>query len=458
MNNGSKGSISIMKKFITIAVLLIHLWILPFYAYAVTVSDVMAWGAGAWQGTTRIIPSLVKISGGAAAGNFYRVAFGWPGVAAMAVCLAGQYAYNHRNDTGALGDAIRAFLTLIGYRATVDGVEKGVQATEGYLTPNQAALDSMPSIYGTGTPRLLLWFSNETAAHTAYGTTWWHSGMQYIAGAAYATNAGRSDISLHPAHTGACSVGIGNNTKYIVFLFPRGSGSVTAETSWQTKTAAQLQTDATTALSDGTVAEAEKSLWTNFESIISTALRTNDTSVLGMTNSGGKTLDTAINEQTEAAINTDSTPAEGSTGVIEAINNLTNRIGDLITGAVTSMTTAIQNALGLSDTVADQTNTGIDVNENDTVIDSATIAGELNAQKAVTVGYLDALFDAITGLADRMKAKVESMVNAGSGVCSLSFSVYGQNQSLDFCSIDFSAIRAALLFVATIAAVMIILL
>jgi hypothetical protein len=468
MNIGSKGNISIMKKFYAIAVIIIQLWIMPYYAYAVTVTDVMAWGAGAWQGTTRVIPSLVRISGGAAAGSFYRIAFGWPGVAAMALCAAGSYMYAHRNDTGTLGDAIRSLLAQIGYRATADGVEKGTTAGEGSLTPNAAALAVITAkIAANGyTPSKAIWFSTYSLAIAAWGNSPYFENSThtyYYAGNWSSGAAGYGEIVRHSGAAGHAHTFPGIDQLwfgYVYFCYPNtgSGGAVTAETTWVSKTAAQMQTDAGTALADGTITDAEKNLWANLEPIFANALRTNDTSILGLSNGAGKTLDQVINEQSEAAINTDSTLAEESTGVIEAINNLTNRIGDLITGAVTSMTTAIQNALGLSDTVADQTNTGIDVNENDTVIDSATIAGELNAQKAVTTGYLDSLFDSITGLADRMKTKVESMVNAGSGVCSLSFSVYGQNQSLDFCSIDFSAIRAALLFVATIAAVMIILL
>lgn len=431
-------------------------------AYAITVDKVLAWGAGAWSGTSRIIPSLVKIAGGQGAGTFYRIAFGWPGVAVMATCLAGQYMWDHRNDEGALGDAIRAFLGYMGYRATSTGVQKGTLAGEGNLTPNAAASSAVASFLSQYPGIQVYWFTTAALADAAQGGSYWctYGGyMTYINSGTNTANAECRAVTRHNGtHPPGTHTGIGRaDYGYMAFCYPKGAGAVTADTTWTDKTVGQMATDAEAKLNDGTQDATEKALWEEVEKKIGEALRTNDRTILDRTNSTGKKVEDAVKEQTEAAVNAESTPEEDSVGVIEAIMNLTNTIVEEFGKLANTISTAVSSALGLNDAV-DVSTTAIDANENDTVTDTAIITSEINTQKEATEGYLDALFDSVSGLADRMKDKIETMVGAGSGVCSLQFSVYGQTQTLDFCNIDFSAIHTAVLFVATVAAAMIIIL
>lgn len=459
------------KKILTTVLVISLVFIVVGTAYAVTIDKVIAWGTGTWSGTSRIIPTLAKIAGGQAAGNFYRVAFGWPGVAVMATCLAGQYIYNHRNDEGALGDAIRAFLGYIGYRATESGVEKGVAAGEGSLTPNadaQATIDAYKTANGY-TNSETFWFSSYAKAAAAFGNPPYYAIGKVtvgIAGNWQGTNAGSAQVTRHNAHPAnePCPVPSNgrahNTTWYMIFAYPRGSGSVTAETIWESKTPAQLGTDAEAKLTDGTQDATEKTLWEELEKKISEALRTNDTSTLTKTNAAGKTLQDAIKEQTEAAINGESTPAEDSVGVIEAIMNLTNTLVEqmgIIGNYLLGLPQTIANALGGN---IEGTNPPSPPEENPDISQLTTDFG-LEDKKDTEKDLMKTLLDNISSSFDEFRQTItealQNMVEV-SGSCGVfSTTVYGNDFALNYCEFDFSALKSGILFVAGLYAFLILL-
>lgn len=452
-----------MKKYVALTFIIVYTILLPFNAYAVTVTSVLAWGSGQWTGSTRIIPSLVRVVGGPTAGAFYRTAFPIAGIVIMAGSFLGQYAYDHFDDQTQFGAAVRALAAQVGYRKESGQLQKGSPAGEGSLTPNAAALNSVQTfINSVGSPKTVHWFSTYALAAAAHGTNYWCSyggAMTYINSGTNQANAEIVAVTRHNVtHPPGTHTGIGETGyMYMIFAYPKGSGSVTAETQWTNKTPAQMAADLATALGDGTLTDTEKSLWSTLENEIARAILDSDGGILGLVNPvNSKTLDQNIKEQTEAAINADSTPAESDTGIIDAITSLPQRIVDAISVLITETLNTVKSWIGVEDEVADVSQQDIDEAENDNVIDTSVITGEVDAAKTQTEGYLDALFTSISGLSTRMKDKVESMVNVGSGVCSLSFSSYGQTAVLDFCSIDFTVIKAAILFVATVAAAMII--
>lgn len=464
MKKSDKG-----KKILTTVLIISLVLIVVGTAYAVTIEKVIAWGTGAWSGTSRIIPSLAKIAGGQAAGNFYRVAFGWPGVAVMATCLAGQYIYDHRNDEGALGDAIRAFLGHIGYRATVTGVQKGTLAGEGSLTPNQAASDEMAArVAQLGiSPVTVFWFSSYSAAAAAFGSAdyWCSYGgkMSVITGDWAGTNAGHATVTRHNGThpPGVHTAGkIPDGYRYYVFAYPRGAGAVTAETNWVDRTPAQLQTDAEAKLTDGTQDATEKTLWEELEKKISEALRTNDTATLTKTNAAGKTLQDAINEQTEAAVNSESTPAEDSVGVIEAIMNLTNTLVEkmgIIGNYILGLPQTITNALGGN---IEGTNPPSPPEENPDISQLITDFG-LEDKKDTEKNLMKTLLDNISSSFDEFRQTItgalQNMVEV-SGSCGVfSTTVFGNDFALNFCEFDFSALKSGILFVAGLYAFLILL-
>lgn len=422
-----------------------------FNVYAVTGTDVLRIGAGVWSGTTRIIPTLAKVAGGAAGGAWYRVPFSPAGIGIMLACLTGQYLWNHYDDDSQLGEAIRAVAAQVGYR-------KGSSGQPQYGSINYAPIagsayaNSVASIKSTA-PRTtwgtLVYESHSTtsALRASSYSAYWTAHPEYSTWASFtADNGNASCIGKYNYYN--------QGQGYAIMCYPTSNvaGSIAQQTTWVDKTVAQAQTDFQTAVTDATQTDAERSLWDAVEGQIATDLDATTTSgILQATNSAGKTLDTALNEQAEAGINSESTPAEGSTGVIDAIKSLY----ELIKNGISSVIASISSALGLSDTVADVSTQGIDANENTTVVDGAGGEVDLTAKKAELSGILDTLWNAVGSLRGRVEEKINSMIGSSGSVCSVTFEYYGTH-AISFCDIDMTIIRSAVIVVATIAAVMII--
>jgi len=71
---------------------------------------------------------------------------------------------------------------------------------------------------------------------------------------------------------------------------------------------------------------------------------------------------------------------------------------------------------------------------------------------------LDELWNVTGGLRDDIEAKMQNLIGAGGGLCSLSFDVFGRTCYFNFCDIDMSAIRTVVVAVGIIAAMMIVIL
>lgn len=453
------------RKILTTVLVISLVFIVVGTAYAVTVDKVIAWGAGAWSGTSRIIPSLVKIAGGQAAGNFYRVAFGWPGVAVMATCLAGEYIYNHRNDEGALGDAIRAFLGYIGYRATAGGVEKN----EGQIYQPVAG-----SALATKAEQLRQYMIDNMACTSATVIFYLNAADAAAGRDSYLSNHGAHSVYLFntysPGYPQMATVyGAKHNTtdeyangQGVAHCYPNPGyeNQLTGTDKWVSKTPAEMQADAEAKLTDGTQDATEKTLWEELEKIISKALRTNDTATLTKTNTAGKSLEDAIKEKTEAAIKADSTPAEQSSGVIDAILKLTNTLVDqvgLVLTKLMALPGQIASAIG-GDIGGTTPPTPPDETPGVTeILTEIGMDDKKTSEKTIMKELLDTITESFDEFRQTITEALQNMVEV-SGSCGVfSTTVYGNDFALNFCELDFSALKSGILFIAGLYAFLILL-
>jgi hypothetical protein len=124
--------------------------------------------------------------------------------------------------------------------------------------------------------------------------------------------------------------------------------------------------------------------------------------------------------------------------------------------AITEGFTGLKSWIGFSDVPADVTNTGMDPNENATVLGEEGIETEVTAEQEKTTGILEGLWTATSALRIDIESKIGGMITPGSGVCSLNTSIWGVTLEFGVCDVDFSVFRTVIIAIGAIVAVMIV--
>jgi hypothetical protein len=124
-------------------------------------------------------------------------------------------------------------------------------------------------------------------------------------------------------------------------------------------------------------------------------------------------------------------------------------------GWIDVLVSKFRQLFGLDTPMDDVTETGVNPNENETVLPESEIAQKKTDEGEVTTGILDRLWDAVGGLRNRITAKIEQALPSGTGVCSLSTSVWGHDFTISFCDLDLSVWRNCIICLGVISACLI---
>lgn len=106
----------------------------------------------------------------------------------------------------------------------------------------------------------------------------------------------------------------------------------------------------------------------------------------------------------------------------------------------------------------DITYKNIDASENSTIINDPANTLKTSQEKQKTKEFLDGLKTKTTNFTNKIKELLNNMINAQAGVCKLEYTVFSQSHEINFCNINFDALKNVIMAVSCIVAVMILIL
>lgn len=422
-----------MRKafFIKLVVIVLLLSVIGL-AYATTLATVVKMGAGSWSGTTRLAPMLFK------AGNVAKwIATGITptGLAITAGAILLDWSVNNVDKLQKFG----AWLAGNNYRVS-GGSYQSNNMSWGYTAGSNEATNQES------------WVSWATSAFAGWGSLNFEiypTVATYNARKAVLSGAGYNQRSGLPSYT---YIGVDcyekgtvpNETLYFLSHPATDNQHVGSTDNWQNVPASTVLTKFNTDINNG-VSTAQNA-YSEFEEAMKRALEGTITpylsNILSATNSSGQTLKSLLDTQARSAVIDQVTALEAANDAVSSGDDLDEIMKDT------------QEKEGETiDDIEDIQDTGIDSEENDTVLSDIGTSEE----KAYTKTILDKLKTAINALRDAVLGKVNAIISGGSGSCKVDVVLWEKTVELSFCDIDLTALRAIIISIGALCAVLIIL-
>lgn len=441
-----------MKKLVIAIGVMVCL--MPTWARAQTVvTEMIKIGEGRYwlpppSATTRSLPVQITTTGTVAGTAWWRVGLSWASIAIIAGSVAID-TYNNGTGIAAIDDFLNK------YGLIRDGTQwKKANGTTWEPDDPQAAvnLGAYCTSHGWVPYRIFWWSTNAEATANQGSSPYWE--QYYTTSITGGGNFGGvlvNCVNRHNGHTGTCTAPGSPGTQTIYFIHAYGTARHQVP-NYENRTTEQAQSDIRAAWGSSTGDATDKAAWEHIEQAMKDQMDTdpNGGIMANVNPNNSKTTNTNLKEGVQSAIDN-----SGGRTDDQGASNQQLSLLDKIWKAIVEGFTGVKQWIGFNDAPADVTNTGIDANENETVLDEPGTATEIQTKQAETTGILDNLWDSVTNLRGRVETKLGSMINQGSGVCSVSFEFYGTH-SISFCDIDWTIPRAVIICVATMAAVLIV--
>ena len=439
-----------MKGIITKSIIILLLISIPGYSYAnpTTVQWVEKMADGVWNGTTKVIPALVKTVGAVAGTKWWKVGMGWGSLAVLAGCIG------YEGYVALYGeDPIRDWLNSKGLFIE-DGTPKQITALgEGNYIPNIDAWNSVASFLANYPGIKVYWFSTYALAAAAQGGNYWctyGNSMTYINSGTNQANAECVAVTRHNnTHPPGTHTGIGrSDIGYMAFCYPKGSGSVANQGKKEITTAAfeDAAADAWDA-DNGSTEKAKKAMDKIIDAIVNAINTAPWGDIMSRVNPNTQqTTRQAVNKAVQDAIDGGDEVADEAVGTLAQILKAIVALAKAIANAISEL-------LGLDE---GSVNDVPEAETNDEIIGEGVVDDQIDDEKGIMTGFLESVWDSVDGLRDTITGKINTMIGAGGSCSILSTDVYGGTFSIDFCSIDWTAWRYMILAVASIAACLIV--
>lgn len=414
-----------------------------------SVSFVERWGLGAaWEGTKRVAPILARTTGDVVGSKWWKVGFGWGSLALMAGCIGWE---TYKALGGDPASDIAAWLNKVGLRWEGNQGQKksgsvyqpkagsataaSVEAYKAWLKANYVPSSQSQLVYFYTSSALSL-AAQQAADHT--GEVWLTANVQ-------------------PGATGfSCTGAYGRTSDWRTRSWCYSTTPADFETvdQWTNKTDTQMATEISTAWSNTTGDAIDKEAWVALESAVVVPAVNDDPYGLvmaGVNPVTSKTLRDTLTDAVETDINDDAqeddTDESGTLKeILKAILALPKTIATAITNSITSL-------FGLSETVPSAVE---ESDSQETIVGQEAINTMKSNEQEVTTGFLDDLWESVNGVKSEIDLKMQALIDINGSCSVMSESVWGATVGIDFCSIDYSALRAIMLALAAICACMIV--